>query len=533
MGQLTYYLSNVPNSGVYHDALLTQPWLMSRSSPPLGDQVHRLTASSVSAISGLYSHILFGGTGGASDFAAPVKPEVPPQNLFSGEHFIFSDVPLTGEFDPGTFTFTFPVKGNPAWTSGTTFQLRALLYKFGGARTWTSFQATYVDIGGGVKTSQLMAGDSLPTNPNANGVFVITFTTTTKIRMNNEYLALTVATQSGVTGAPIVVDWISRTATNNSLQTPNFTTTVSDASCVTPAHGRESYTYIAPDGVVYPLDVPQQRIVMSSEGEGVPPINYITQRGPFQDGVTYVDDFLQPRIVQLIIRHQFRSRMQYHSGRQDLVSTLSPRRQTSDTLKNPGVLRKQLLDGSLRDLKALILQGPNFNPRTMQWDELAYQEALRFQAFDPVYFNPVRHSQAFAKQGPNLIGPMTGPIIGNTLDSFIDIDYAGEWRTYPMFTILGPATYVEIQNLTTNEIIRLSYTIGAGRTVTIALEPGNKSVTLDDGTNLFGYLSQDSDLAAFHLTENNNGVNKLHAFGAAVNGSTLVTAYWYDRYMGI
>jgi molybdate-binding protein len=69
--------------------------------------------------------------------------------------------------------------------------------------------------------------------------------------------------------------------------------------------------------------------------------------------------------------------------------------------------------------------------------------------------------------------------------------------------------------------------------MTISLVQGAKTVTLDDGTDLIGYVTHDSDLASFHLTENNDGVNVLRVVGSGVTLTTIATVYWYDRYMGI
>lgn len=354
-----------------------------------------------------------------------------------------------------------------------------------------------------------------------------------QMNLNNEYLVVEMVWRLDQVLAHDGLVAIQRGDNSTSIVTSEFTPTVSN-SCDQPGYrSAERYSYITPQGVEYPLDVPTSRVVISSEGEGLPPINYLTQRGPFQDGNTLVDEFLQSRVVQLIIRHNYRSRNAYTAGRQALVGILNPRLQLVDGLQTLGTLRKYLMDGSRRDLACMPIQGPNFAPRGSEWQEWSYQEALRFQGFDPTYTNPVQHSQAFAGQGSQLVGPMTGPIIGTMLDSIITINYAGTWRSYPTFTVLGPASAVRIENLTTGEQLFVNYPLSAGQIMTISLVQGSKAITLADGTDLIGYLSTDSDLASWHLTETNGGVNVLHAWASGPNASSLVTVNWYDKYLGI
>jgi hypothetical protein len=445
----------------------------------------------------------------------------------------FGKTPYTGKYDAGQWTIVVGNRwnvGRPAVTNETmSMHLRAQLWA---APNLLYSSAPYRQISS-VKIGPVVA---FPRSEDV-GLFPVTFNLD-EVTLNNEHLVLVVAYQldSVLVNAVGGTDTYSPILdTTSYVDTPFFHSSapVQEPCGVPGLRSAERYSYITPAGVEYPLDVPKSRAVISSEGEGLPPINFLTQRGPFQDGVTMVDEFLQPRIVQLIIRHTYRSRNAYTAGRQALVGVLDPRLQTVEGTHQLGTLRKYLMSGDRRDLLCMPIQGPNFNPRGTEWDEWSYQETLRFQGFDPTYTNPVQHSQAFAKQGDQLVGPMTGPIIGTTLDSIISVAYGGTWRTYPIITVLGPALGVLLENRTTSEKLFINYPLQAGQTMIISLVQGAKTVTLDDGTNLIGYVSTDSDLTSWHLTENNGGVNILHARGSGVNSNTLVTMDWYDKYLGI
>lgn len=90
----------------------------------------------------------------------------------------------------------------------------------------------------------------------------------------------------------------------------------------------EFHQLITPDGYVYDLHTASRRgkWVISSQGWGMPPIDYITQKTPFQHGATVKDYRLQPRIIQLLLQQSFCDREALFSGRQALLDVLRPNR---------------------------------------------------------------------------------------------------------------------------------------------------------------------------------------------------------------
>lgn len=286
----------------------------------------------------------------------------------------------------------------------------------------------------------------------------------------------------------------------------------------------ESLTYIAPDGIEYPLQT-SERAVLREEGYGTPPITYITQKGPAQHGVFVNDYLLEPRIIQLLVRHNGSSRNDYWSNRAGIMDALRPNKQTVHSDVIPGVLRKALPDGSLRDIRAFIESGPGFTPTPNGWDEYAFQEVLRFIAHDPVWYDPAIVTVNFGTTATQLVFPITFPITFSSTRDTETVAYAGTWIEYPTFVINGPASSVYILNDTTDEHIRFTYPLAAGRSVTIALSYGTKLVTLDDGTNLLGYVDPESDLASFKLIPGDNDI--------ITNGASSITMTYKNRYWGI
>lgn len=297
------------------------------------------------------------------------------------------------------------------------------------------------------------------------------------------------------------------------------------------ANIKERTLYITQDSTVYELHIPPGRALIHDTGTGMPEIEYVTQRGPFQDGETVKDYFLRPRMVELRYRRNCCSREEYWECRAELLDILRPNRGATGTIRLPqGTLRKILPDGSKRDLTVCIQQGPKFEAqRNSEWDSWSIDEILRFIAYNPIYFDPDGRSQSFG-QGGALTFPITFPIVFSSFGNTVTLMYEGSWIEYPVIVITGPLTATSIVNLTTGESIGFNYNVPAGRTVTIDLSYGVKSVTLDDGTNLIGAITSSSDFATFHLQP---GSNIVQVFGSGAGAGTALTINWLSRYIGI
>lgn len=301
---------------------------------------------------------------------------------------------------------------------------------------------------------------------------------------------------------------------------------------------KEFDLYIAPDGEIYDLSNWQKTFIMGSSGHGMPPIEYRTSRGPFQSGETALDYVLRPRIVQYIHRISASCRDEYWDERARILNLLRPNRQLANTFQ-PGVLRKITTDGTKYDLNVFIADGPMFTQEANKWDEWGSTHTIRFIAYDPVYFNPTAGSLAFSLAAQTqLVFPITFPITfgSSTLDDTQTITYAGTWLSLPTITLVGPLTSPTIYNTTTGEQVGLNYEIPSGRTVTINLSYGYKTVEDDLGTNLIGTLDTDSDFATFHIApdpEAAGGVNSIRATASGAANDSSISVSYYTRYIGI
>ena len=138
---------------------------------------------------------------------------------------------------------------------------------------------------------------------------------------------------------------------------------------------------------------------------------------------------------------------------------------------------------------------------------------------------------------PTALGLVFGQ--ASLADGF-NVNYQGTWGSFPTITVVGPWDNFAITNVATLETISLGYNINALEIVTFDLRYGVKTVTNDQGTNLIGSVSSDSDLATFHLTPDAeittglaDGINPIMVTGNNLTNFSGVVMEWYTRYIGI
>ena len=304
----------------------------------------------------------------------------------------------------------------------------------------------------------------------------------------------------------------------------------------------ELVDYISKDGAIYHFDS-DDRFIYSIEGTGMPPIEYITQKGPNQHGETLIDYRLGSRLVQVVMRQDTKSRFDYWLQRHHLLNYMRPNRAATRTF-GAGCLRHYLPDGSIRDLYAIINEGPVFSARNLDsWDEFGFSETLRFIAHDPIFYDPMRKSILWSvliddSALTDIEFPFEFPFTlgASAIALTKSITYLGTWLAYPTITITGPAEGFTIYNLSTAEKIELDYSIAVGEIVQISLPYGNKRVRNTDDDNLIGTVTEDSNLSTFHVApdpEVSGGVNTFTIAATGTSSASRVLLEYSEGYIGI
>lgn len=294
----------------------------------------------------------------------------------------------------------------------------------------------------------------------------------------------------------------------------------------------EFVSYISPDGLEYPI-YGGRRTLMGWSNFGMPPINYLSDRGPFQHGITIRDYRLIERVITL-------TPLNPGCRRQDRWDSLA---ELSNIVRlnrgGQGRLLVILPDFTEREIFVRILEGPsNSASRTSDTIIGDMQEQLRFVAEYPVWRNPLINQVVFEVNPVDACLEICLPfcIAGGTINTSISITYPGTWLSYPTITITGPINTPSITNVTTNETILIQKNIASGETVTITLGPQVDSIVNNFGENLIGFVDNPNDLATFHIEVDPiapGGVNDILVIGSGGDANTGVNFSYYDYYLGV
>jgi len=296
---------------------------------------------------------------------------------------------------------------------------------------------------------------------------------------------------------------------------------------------------ITSDGVVVTLTDYVRYFSWGFSGRGMPTSSMRTERGPFQHGDTILGYVLRPRTISFVLRRNECSREEYWNARAELMDILRPNRHGAQF--DIMTLRKILPNGSMRDIRVIVNNTPDFEEsRKGTWDEFSYQEALRFIAHDPIFYDPVLNLFSYkpAADGDSLAFPITFPIqfsVDDSIEAF-DLSYNGTWETFPNIIINGPINEPSIRNITTGDVISLDYNVPEDVDVSISLEYGNKTIVDSSGNNLIGLLTSDSDLASFSLAaipRATDGINSIGVGGYGITSATEIIFRYFTRYIGV
>ncbi len=298
----------------------------------------------------------------------------------------------------------------------------------------------------------------------------------------------------------------------------------------------ESLYLIAGTGSYQVHEIAGVRRWTRGAGLGMPPVRHITQRGVRQDGETLLAVRLQPRVIDVGFWNTAADRAAYWTARRALFEYLK----IADTLK----LRLVLTDTSESfDIDVVYDSGAELD-NEQDWGLLTLVAAMRFVAHNPVWYATAPTSLVVGTPTTWSAGVLPwvfgggGITFGSlSIAEAIPLTYAGTWRAYPQIDIRGPITNPMVVNNTTGETLSLTTTIDDGDVVRIDLSPLQKTVwNITDNTNEIDTLSEDSDLATWHLApspEAPEGINALSLGGTDGGAHTAITLRWHDQYIGV
>lgn len=254
-------------------------------------------------------------------------------------------------------------------------------------------------------------------------------------------------------------------------------------------------------------------------GFGLSPLHHITARGAQQQGDTYVDMRLDPRIIQLplLVRPGTASgqtRMQrLYYARDILQGIFSP--------FYSGYVRVFPEWDPIAGGASKILNVRTVGGLTMDVDpQIPYEfrTVVQMRAADPLWYGDLTFQLFTAAQfGPNRF-----------------FTNSGTAPSYPSIIITGPVTNCTVIYTQTNTLqsytITITGTISAGDQFFIDLNPATKSVQDLAGNNQISRVSSTSDFATFVIE---SGSSALRCTGTGTTGATSVDINWTTAYLGI
>ena len=283
------------------------------------------------------------------------------------------------------------------------------------------------------------------------------------------------------------------------------------------------------NGTEYAMNDGTYCYARGDDGWGAAHLLRLATHGPQQHGDTDEGFRLHPRTASLILSVNGSSWTNMLSRRATLLNIFSPLDLL--TIKWDG-LDKQIdgyfagsMDMSSRDRAGFM--------QTI---------AVTLKCPDPSFYNPTINTVVFgAAAGSGTFAvPMPVPhgVGAAAVDDSVGINYAGNWYSYPTIRITGPITDALITNVTTSEKLDFDgVTIAAGDYYDIDTSYGYKTVIDDSDVNKIADLTEDSDLATFHLQPDSSdapgGSNSISVTGSSVTAATAVRLQYYTRYTGI
>lgn len=291
----------------------------------------------------------------------------------------------------------------------------------------------------------------------------------------------------------------------------------------------ETFTWIDPTNNQIPLNGESYyTTVVGPAGLYAPPTNIITQDVPLQPGARfkYVDTQIRPVRLPVLVNADTEANLDV--ARRALLAAMSP-------LNGGGVLRHMSYDGLTRDLTCYVASGregdDSGSNRGPGWILLD----LRLSGLDPYWYDTSYTSLAFSNGASSSF--FAAPFLpiklasSGILTSFT-INNGGDVETWPIWTIVGPASAITMTNNTTGKVLALTnnggVSLALGHSVVIDTRPGSKSVIVDGATSNFDKVGATSSLWPLAKGANNITI--------AVSGTTAasqVQVQYKQRYEGV
>lgn len=249
-------------------------------------------------------------------------------------------------------------------------------------------------------------------------------------------------------------------------------------------------SWVDPDGTVYPLDGTWGPIVQwGLTGHFGPPYRFLEQALPLEHGSQVFDVKAGTSSVSLPWEMALASEALLRAKLDEMSWVFSP-------LRGRGRLRNTRVDGVVREYPCYLRSGMDALVQGVDNGFAAYAPRGVFVfGGGPFWESSAADVTDLTSATPGLWFPFGFPVrlSDSTLYASSAISNGGHVDAWPLITVEGPSTNVQLINNTTGDSFTCTYDIVAGQSISIDMRTiGNKSVTLlPDGLDLFPYTLGD------------------------------------------
>lgn len=281
--------------------------------------------------------------------------------------------------------------------------------------------------------------------------------------------------------------------------------------------------WIDPDGRETELTHhPNVMVLLDREGMDMPPFSFAQEQESASD---FGRIETEARELDLLVAFRASSYLELRKVIRSFLSLFHP-------LRGNGKLRVQAPDGTTRELVCRYKAGLEGVKKRGESGKLVQKSTITFTSSpsDPYWYDTQEIVQTFELTGKICWFPLFPLRFGGVaLCTEVQLVNQGDVEAFPVWTIRGPGMNPRLTNLSTGQMLALNgIELDPTQFITIRMFPRKSQILLNDGTDLFPYLSFGSTLWRLQP-----GRNIIRMEMPEANEESQIQFAFRPRYLGV